>query len=413
MRIALQTLGTRGDVQPYIALARGLIARGHEVQIAAPEQYKSLVTERGVSCAPLPGEFHALIDTPEVKAALAGGEGFGAGFKLLKYVRPMMRRLFDEEWKAIEAFVPDLIIYHPKSVASPHMAQKLSRPCILASPLPGFTPTAAFPSPLMPFASLGPFNRVSHVLATKEAALLFGKLIREWRASSLGLARCRVSGPVATLYAYSPYVLLKPADWRPDVVVSGYWFLDSPAWVTPPQLESFLKAGEPPVYIGFGSIPGLDPERMSSLIIEALARTGNRGVLATGGGALSPSRIASHVHFISSAPHDRLFPHVKATIHHGGAGTTAAALRAGKPTGICPFFGDQPFWARRVFELGAGPDPISRRSLTADTLAAAITAMANPEMRKKSAALGAAIDEENGVDQAVHFIERIATRRAV
>ena len=144
------------------------MARGHEVQIAAPEQYEALVTERGVSYAALPGEFLALNGTPEGKAVLAGGEGFAAGFKLLKRVRLLMRHLLDAEWKAVEAFGPDLIIYHAKSLAAPHMAEKLARPCILASPLPGFTPTAAFPSPLLPFASLGPLNRASHLLATKE-----------------------------------------------------------------------------------------------------------------------------------------------------------------------------------------------------------------------------------------------------
>lgn len=413
MRIAIQTLGTRGDVQPYVALALGLIARGHEVRIAAPQQYETLITERGISYAALPGEFLALIDTPEGKAALAGGEGFGAGLKLLKYVRPMMRRLLDEEWKAVEAFGPDLIVYHPKSLAAPHIAEKLARPSILASPLPGFTPTAAFPTPLLPFASLGPFNRVSHLLATKGANLLFGKLIREWRASTFGLPGSRGHAPVGTIYAYSPHVLPKPADWGQDVLVSGYCFLDSPGWQMPPDLEAFLRAGAPPIYAGFGSMPGLDAERMSAIIIEALARTGNRGVLATGAGALSSVQRASHVHFISGAPHDRLFPHMQATIHHGGAGTTAAMLRAGKPTAICPFFGDQPFWARRVAALGAGPPPLSRKSLTVDAIVTAITAMSDPEMQSRADALGEAIAKENGVAEAVHFVERLVTRSAV
>lgn len=410
MRIAIQTLGTRGDVQPYVALALGLMARGHQVQIAAPEQYEALVTERGVSYEALPGEFLALIDTPEGKAALAGGEGFGAGFKLLKHVRPMMRRLLDDEWKSVNAFGPDLIIYHPKSLAAPHMAEKLARPSILASPLPGFTPTKAFPSPLLPFTSLGPFNRASHALATHGARVLFGKLLREWCASSLGHTGSRGRAPIGTIYAYSPNVLPKPADWGQDVLVSGYWFLDSPTWQMPADLEAFLGASKPPIYIGFGSMPGLDAERLTALVIEALDRTGNRGVLATGGGALSSARPARHVHFLAGAPHDRLFPHMKATIHHGGAGTTAAALRAGKPTAICPFFGDQPFWARRVSALGAGPAPLSRKSLTVDAIAAAIMAMADPGMQSRAAALGEAIEKENGVDEAVHFVEQLVAR---
>jgi UDP:flavonoid glycosyltransferase YjiC (YdhE family) len=181
----------------------------------------------------------------------------------------------------------------------------------------------------------------------------------------------------------------------------------------PADLEAFLGAGKPPIFVGFGSMPGLDAERLTTLVIEALDRTGNRGVLATGGGALSSARLADHVHFISGAPHDRLFPHMKATIHHGGAGTTAAALRAGKPTAICPFFGDQPFWARRIAALGASPVPLSRKSLAVDAIAAAVMAMANPEMQRRAAALGEAIEKENGVGEAVHFVEQRATKAAV
>ncbi len=412
MRIAVQTLGTRGDVQPYIALALGLIARGHDVQIAAPEQHETLVTERGVPYAALPGELLALIDTPEGKSALAGGEGFGAGFKLLKYVRPMMRRLLDQEWRAIEAFGADLIIYHPKSIAAPHIAEKLALPSILASPLPGFTPTKAFPSPLLPFTSLGQLNRASHALAIHGAKVLFGKVLREWRVSSLGITGSRGRTPIGTIYAYSPHVLPKPADWGQDVLVSGYWFLDSPTWQMPAGLEAFLGAGTPPIYIGFGSMPGIDSDRLTAIVVEALDRSGNRGVLATGGGALAAVRTAHHVHFISGAPHDRLFPHMKAAIHHGGAGTTGASLRAGKPMAICPFFGDQPFWARRVAALGAGPAPLSRKSLTVEALAEAIAAMADPRMQRKATLLAAAIEVENGVEQAVHFIEQRATRSA-
>ena len=130
MRLAIETLGTRGDVQPYLALAQGLIKSGHDVQLAAPVQFSHMVRERGVAVAPLPGEFLELMDTPEGKTAIAGGRGFSAGFKLLKHVRPMMRALFDAEWATVRAFAPEVIIYHPKSIASPHMAEKLGIPAI-------------------------------------------------------------------------------------------------------------------------------------------------------------------------------------------------------------------------------------------------------------------------------------------
>jgi UDP:flavonoid glycosyltransferase YjiC (YdhE family) len=407
MRVTIQTLGTRGDVQPYLALAVGLAGRGHQVQVAAPVQFETMVRDRSIAFAPLPGEFLELIDTPEGKAALAGGRGFSPGLRLLKHVRPLMRSLLDTEWAAVRAFAPDVIVGHPKSIATPHMAEALACPFILASPLPGFTPTSAFPTPMLPFASLGPLNRVSHALAIRGPKLLFGRMVAEWRERALGLAR-RSSGSAAsgTLYAYSPQVVPVPPDWDDDVLVSGYWFLDEADWRPPESLAAFLDAGEPPVYVGFGSMPGLDPQGLTAIVLEAIARTGKRGLLATVGGALRASDMPPNVHVIAGAPHDRLFPVVAATVHHGGAGTTAASLRAGKPMTICPFFGDQPFWGRRIAELGVGPHPLDRKALTAEGLAAAIVAMLDPAMRGRAATLGAAIRQEDGVAAAVGFIER-------
>ena len=414
LRIAIQTFGTRGDVQPYIALALGLLKAGYEVQLAAPVQFAAMTSEYGVPFVPLPGDLLALIDTPEGKSAIVNGQGFGAGLKLMKHVRPLMRQLLDAEWTAVQAFSPDVIIYHPKSLAAPHMAQRLGCAAILASPLPGFTPTSAFPSPFFPFANLGPLNRVSHAVAIGGAGLLFGKAMRAWRSTSLGLPRrgaARLS-PAGTLYAYSPHVVPRPADWGGDVSVGGYWFLDSEAWRPDANLAAFLQAGEPPVYVGFGSMPGIDPNQMTELVIEGLVQAGARGLLAVGGGALAARASTPSVHFIAGAPHDRLFPYVGAAIHHGGAGTTAAALRAGKPTLACPFFGDQPFWGRRIAQLGVGPRPLKRGALSSHTIASAIFAMRQREMRERATVLGAAIRGEDGVGSAVAFIGRVIARDA-
>jgi UDP:flavonoid glycosyltransferase YjiC (YdhE family) len=414
LRISIQTLGTRGDVQPYLALALGLMRRGHDVQLAAPAQFAGLVQANGVWFAPLPGEFLALLDTPEGKAAVGGGRGFSAGFKLLKQVKPLIRRLLDEEWAVVRAFRPDLIVYHPKSLAAPHIAERLGVPALLASPLPGFTPTGAFASPLLPIQSLGPLNRLSHVLMVRSADLLFGKTLGQWRETALGLAGRRTKGAeAATLYAYSRHVLPVPQDWDVQrVLVAGYWFLDSGAdWKMPDSLTQFLAAGDKPVYVGFGSVPGVDAGELARTVIEGLAQAGKRGLLASGGGALQVKEIPPHVHLIDSAPHDRLFAHVSATLHHGGAGTTGAALRAGLPTLICPFFGDQSFWGRRVAALGAGPRPLERRSLSAGGLAAALNAMDGLQMRLRAGVLGAKIREEDGVGRAVDFIESHARAR--
>lgn len=408
MRISIHTLGTRGDTQPYLALARGLRERGQEVLLVAPAQFADMAAAEGIAFAALPAEFLAVLDSPEAKAMLGkSGAGFGAGFKLLKHYRHLMRGLLDAEWEAARAFSPDSILFHPKALGAPHIATKLDVPLFLASPLPGFTPTAAFPTPVLPFASLGPLNRMSHALMIHGGNMLFSGTVRAWRADALGLpARGKPRPSAGTLYGYSSHVLPKPTDWGSDIAVTGYWFLDSPDWSPDADLAAFLASGEPPVYVGFGSMPGSDPERLTRLVVEGLRRAGKRGLLATVGGALGRVGASEHVHVIAGAPHDKLFPLMGATLHHGGAGTTGAALRAGKPTAICPFIGDQSFWARRVVTLGVGPQPLDKRKMTADELAAAFLAMDDPRMRARAADLGAAISAEDGVASAVGFIEQ-------
>jgi sterol 3beta-glucosyltransferase len=408
MRVAIHTLGTRGDVQPYLALALGLKAVGHEVMIAAPTQFEAFIGTRGIAFAHLPGEFLELMDSPEARAAMAGSAGFAAGFKMMKQFKPIGRKQLTAEWQAAQHFRPELIIYHPKALAAPHIADKLGCPAVLASPLPGFTATKAFASPLVPFRSLGPLNRLTHSVMADIGGALFRKMIGEWRVTELGLAKkpaVRLR-PRATLYCYSSHVLPVPPDWPDEVAVTGYWFLGGEHnWQPDDQLKSFLESGEPPVYVGFGSMPGIYPLELTKLVLEALAKAGKRGVLATGGGAIQSDLTIGHAHFIDSAPHEQLFPLMSACVHHGGAGTTGASLRAGKPTIICSFFGDQPFWAKRVEDLGVGPKAIEARKLSPDFLAAAIVeATSTASMQQRAAELGEAIRIEDGVVNAIAFL---------
>lgn len=185
MRISIHTLGTRGDVQPYLALALGLQARGDEALIVAPAQFEHMASARGLAFAPLPAEFLAILESPEAKAMIGrSGAGFGAGFKLLKHYRHLARSLLDAEWAAAREFAPDAIIHHPKALGAPHIAGKLGVPLFLASPLPGFTPTSQFPTPMLPFASLGPLNRASHALMIHGSKMLSQALFVR------GVARC-------------------------------------------------------------------------------------------------------------------------------------------------------------------------------------------------------------------------------
>ena len=189
-------------------------------------------------------------------------------------------------------------------------------------------------------------------------------------------------GPVLGLHCYSPLVQPTPADWPETIITSGYWFLDQSAeWQPPEDLLTFLEAGPPPVYIGFGSMTGSKPEKLGRVALEALAQSGQRGIFGLGWGGISAKNLPSNVYKMESVPHDWLFPQMAAVVHHGGAGTTAAGLRAGIPSVIVPFFGDQQFWAGRVRDLGVGPPPVPKKKLTADRLSQAIrVAVSNDEM---------------------------------
>ena len=218
---------------------------------------------------------------------------------------------------------------------------------------------------------------------------------------------------VPLLYAYSNYVLPKPSSWSNEIQVTGYWFLEPEKdWKPPTDLVDFLNGGSPPVYIGFGSMSDRDPEYITKeyitkIVLAALEKTKQRGIISKGWGGISNTDLGDRLFTINSVPHDWLFPKCAAIVHHGGAGTTAASLKAGVPSIIVPFFSDQPFWGNRVADLGVGTKPIAQKELTVDKLSAAIDTVINDnKMRDRSAHLGKQICAENGVKNAVTAIDR-------
>jgi sterol 3beta-glucosyltransferase len=205
------------------------------------------------------------------------------------------------------------------------------------------------------------------------------------------------------LYGLSSSVVPRPADWGSELAMTGYWFLDgAQKWTPPRALEQFLAVGPKPICVGFGSMPSADPEQATRLFARALALAGQRGVLLTGWGGLASAQLPEHVFALESAPHDWLFPRAAAVVHHGGAGTTAAALRAGVPALVVPFIADQRFWAGRVSALGAGIGPIQRRQLEPEPLGDALRALVeNPAFRDGAARVAAALAREDGVARAI------------
>jgi UDP:flavonoid glycosyltransferase YjiC (YdhE family) len=211
-----------------------------------------------------------------------------------------------------------------------------------------------------------------------------------------------------TFYGFSPNVVPPPPEWGESRSVVGYWFLDE-AYTPPAALTRFLDAGAPPVYVGFGSMSTATPEGTVEMIAEALRQNGQRGIVASGWSGAAIRNPPEHIYLLDSAPHGWLFDHVAAVVHHGGAGTTGAGLRAGKPTMIIPHFSDQPYWGKRVYDLGVGAKPVTRHTLTAEKLAAGIhTLVSDAAIARQAAALGAQIRAERGVKNAVQWIEQAA-----
>ena len=211
------------------------------------------------------------------------------------------------------------------------------------------------------------------------------------------------------LHGYSRHLVPKPSDWGTREHITGCWFLQPQTdWQLPPELADFLQAGPPPVYVGFGSMPAEDAQAQTAIVAEAIKRSGQRALLATGWGGLSGADLGSRVHVIEHAPHGWLFPRCAAVVHHGGAGTTHEGLRWGRPSIVCPVGVDQPFWGRRVNELGAGPPPILQKHLDAETLTAALEAVKDPAMTMRAEQAGAAMRAEGGAAEAAAVIGRFA-----
>jgi sterol 3beta-glucosyltransferase len=389
------TAGSTGDVEPFAALAARLARRGHDATLAADGAFEALLPEGRVRYAPIRADFRALVPGPGRRRPSAR-DAFA-----------VIRHMLEDSWEVARATRPEAIVAHQKTLGAAHVAQRLGAPHLQALTVPMLTPTRAFPVPGLVGRDLGgTLNRASYRLVDL-LTLPYAGLIRRWRKERLGLApRTRPPPAAATLYCYSPLLVPTPPDWPPDVQATGFWRRERRDAAVDGAVERFVAAGPPPVYVGFGSSVGPDPARLGATVGEALARAGVRAVVATGWGALGNVRDGADTLVVEAAPHDWLFPRVAAVVHHGGAGTTAAGLHAGRPTVICPFGGDQPFWGAAVHRAGVGPAPLPAKALTPDRLAEAIRwAVASDAGRSRAAGLADALRREDGTGRACERIE--------
>lgn len=419
MRIAIIALGSRGDVQPYIALGKGLQTTGHVVRLITHENYERLVNAHGLEFWPVLGNVQEFAESPEMRTLLERGNFIAIMRYAAKAAKVAMLNWAKEGVNACQGM--DMIIGGFGGMfIGLALAEKLDLPLVQAYYVP-FTPTREFPGALFPQAVTrlgGTANYISHHLTRQ----MMWQQIRDSdtaaRQQVLDLPAAPFFGPYKSphlqntpiLYGFSPAVIAKPADWGENIHVTGYWFLDSETdWTPPPALEEFLQREPTPIYIGFGSMSSRKPEETAHLIIQALVQTGQRAVLLSGWNGLKAENLPNSVFVADSIPHDWLFERVAAVVHHGGAGTTSAGLRAGLPSVVIPFFADQPFWGQRVAGLGVGPQPIPRQQLTAERLAQAIQqAVTDVTMRQRAVDLGTKIRAEDGIGRVIAIVQGIA-----
>ncbi len=422
MRIAIISLGSRGDVQPYIALGQGLKAAGHNVRLITHENFEALVSSHELDFYAVKGNVQAFIEDPEIRKLLESGNFLAINARTAK---ASQRAAIDwAEGGLVACRGMDLLITGVGGLfLAIALAEKLELPLIQAYVFP-FTPTTTFPAILFPqsLSKLGgTVNWLSHHLFRQvmwQGARTGDRLARQQvlnlpPAPFWGLAGAANVDRYPILYGFSPSIIARPADWH-NTHVTGYWFLDAePDWTPPPAVLDFLQRGAAPIFIGFGSMVSRNPEATTDLVLEAIEIAGQRAILQLGGSGLSQCDVLDSVLMLDSIPHSWLFPRVAAIVHHGGAGTTAAGLKAGVPTLAIPFFGDQPFWGQRIAELGVAPNPIPRKQLTAERLAAAINTMVSDRsMRQRAAELGTKIQAEAGVANAVAIVSKLEQRGA-
>ncbi len=421
MRITIVAPGSQGDVRPYVALGVGLKAAGNTVRVATNLNFETLVARNGLVFCPLCGDTETLMRSPEARNALTKSNPIAQISLLQKKLVALNQQWVSDCLNA--CLNVDIVMGGFGGViAGQPVAEKLGIPFVQAWLVP-FLPTRAFPAVTFPMIRSwlgGRLNRLSHVLGWR---LLAWPMQR----ASVNIARRTVLGlppapywdgplallktPLPVLHGFSSHVVPRPPDWGPQIHITGYWFLDPPAdWQPPAELVEFLRSGPPPVYVGFGSMSRGDPQDTTQLILQALQLAGQRGVLLSGWGGLTKADLPQSVFMVDAIPHSWLFSQMAAVVHHGGAGTTAASLRAGRPTIIAPFISlDQDFWGWRVAELRAGPPAIPARRLTVEKLAQAITmAVTDPVMQQKASALGEKIRSEDGVAQAVAILKEVA-----
>eukprot|EP01025_Chloroclados_australasicus_P017191 TRINITY_DN1874_c0_g1_i8.p2 TRINITY_DN1874_c0_g1~~TRINITY_DN1874_c0_g1_i8.p2 ORF type:complete len:687 (+),score=84.21 TRINITY_DN1874_c0_g1_i8:2329-4389(+) len=451
LNIVIMVVGTRGDVQPFVALGRRLKEFGHRVRLATHAIYRDFVQTFGLEFYPLGGDPALLAEYVARNKGILPNHVVGATKEIrenYEQIRDILHSTYpactepDPESDSTEKFNVQVIISNPPAYGHIHCAEKLGVHLHMMFTMP-WTETKEFGHPM---ARVGDFdfvsgvdtsvklfvtkaqrkkvhkklNRFSYYAIERITWSGFGDLINDFRENTLGLdPLSNYEGPRALhdfqppwTYCWSPALVPKPADWAENIDVVGFFFLNQSKvmdYEPPPDLQEFIDAGDPPVYIGFGSMPVMYPQAVTEIIYQAVRNTGTRVILSKGAKKKGQEFFLGEgvddqpegVHVIGPVPHDWLFQHCSGVVHHGGAGTTAAGLIEGCPTFVVPFFGDQPFWGQRIAKAGVGPPPCPIGRLNAETLTDAFDFFRRPAAIKNAQKIAESIQHEDGIQNAI------------
>jgi sterol 3beta-glucosyltransferase len=410
MEFTVATYGTEGDTRPLAELCRALIDAGHTARLLADRATLHAAQALGVPCAPLSGDIRQAV-APEALGPIVGKRGSAqAAVKALASVANANTAAWMREVKAAAEGSDAIIFSALASFVGLSVAEHLRIPAIGASMIP-ITPTREFASPFLRPGIVPRFlNRGSHTFVNDTIWRAFRRATNAARVDVCGLAPRRrnwTDHPI--LYGVSRVLLPRPADWPEHALVCGQWaapFEGNGDWVPPAPLAAFLEAGEPPIYVGFGSMAGFDNERLMRALTEAIG--GRRALFYPGWSGIERSALPPNFHVVGNTPHEWLFPRVSLVVHHGGAGTTHSATRSGKPSVVVPFTGDQFFWADRLGRVGVAAAAVDGNAPSATAFARAIEFGLQSATRARAEELAAAMRDEDGLRAAVAALERWA-----
>lgn len=399
MRLLVLTYGTEGDTRPLAALGRALRQSGYEVHLIGDRRTLGSANEFGVPASALSGDIQELFSE-------WGKQGPKGTAKALVRLTNNNTMRWTKEALAAARGCDAIITSGLAGFVGLSVAEHLGIRAIGAGMIP-LTPSRKFPSAFLPPGWVPTFlNHGSLRLTNQLFWLAFKKTLNTARESLLGLSPWKaLPAGHPMLYGISPTILPQPSDWPSYALMCGQWVSPTDSFSPPPELAAFLRAGPPPIYVGFGSMAGIDAKRTAETLVSAL--DGRRALFYPGWSGMDNVVFPDNIQCIGPTPHDWLFPQTAAVVHHGGSGTAHSATRAGKPSVVVPFAGDQFFWAQRLARLGVAPPALNGRHFNAGALANALAFTEKPEVRERAIRAGENMAREDGVGTAVAAIESL------